>query len=339
VEGKLLGYDPSPQSFPMSRRSIWKITIIAAAAVGTVITSRILFLTLQRVKATNLTGVVLIDDPDIRRQRPIPNVRVEVDNLSAITDGAGLFHIKLPPSSLLASLSLTLQHPEYLPLHHEISVDGRLYVFRMKPITAAVPASTGGIPVSDVRVRYTEATRTSIDTGSVLRAFDVINKGNVPCDGHQPCSPDGKWKAAIGGASLDAGEGGEFREARVTCVAGPCPFTRIEHDDFSRSARNISVTVRDWSDSASFVLEAEVARTDMSDLVRLSYPFIFASGLNFSLPPSGEGPSIEANVGGQDIIYPLGPGLNLTWATCTLQIAADQTKNYRCDLKPEYRFQ
>lgn len=218
----------------MSKGLVWKIAVFAAAAVAAVITARALFRTWKRVKEADLTGVVLIDDPDIRRQRPIDNVRIEADDLSAITDAEGLFHVNLPPSALLSSVSVNLQHPDYVPLHRDVAVDGRLYVFRMKPVAGTAPASTAGIPVSDVRVRYTEASRTSIDTGSVLRAFDVINKGNVPCDGKQPCSPDGKWKAAIGGASLDAGEGSEFREARVTCVAGPCPFTKIDHDGFSR---------------------------------------------------------------------------------------------------------
>jgi hypothetical protein len=287
---------------------------------------------------------VLVDDADIRKQRPIENVVVDVPgDVSVVTDASGLFRLKLPPSSLLVGLpnrvSLTLQHPQYVSLHSTLVVDGQLCVLRMKPVAAVTPVTIPEIPLSDVRVRYTESARTSTDTGSALKSFDVVNKGNVPCDGHAPCSPDGKWKAAIGGASLDAGEGNEFREGRVSCIAGPCPFTRIEADDFSRPARNISAKVRDWSDTVSFVLEAEVTRTTMSDLIRLSYPIVFGRGLNFSLPPSGEGPSIEASLGGQEIVFPLGPDLTISWATCSLQTAKDRTKNYRCDLKPGYRFQ
>jgi len=266
---------------------------------------------------------------------------------SAVTDASGLFRVKLSSSALWTSVnrvlqnrvSLNLQHPDYVPLQQTLTFDGQLCVLRMKPVVAGPSAAVAEVPVSDVRVRYTESARTSIDTGSALSNFDVVNKGNVPCDEHPPCSPDGKWKAAIGGASLDAGEGNEFREARISCIAGPCPFTRIETDGFSRNARNISVTVRDWSDTASFVLEAEVTRTTMSDQIRLSYPLIFGRGLNFSLPPSGEGPSIEASIAGEEVVYPLGPGLNISWANCSLQIARDQMKTYRCDLKPGYRFQ
>jgi hypothetical protein len=242
-------------------------------------------------------------------------------------------------SSIPASVTLNLQHREYLPLQTKVVNDGALYLLRMKPVAAVTAPATPEVVVADVRVRYTESTRTSFDTGSALKSFQVINTGNVPCMGRRPCSPDGKWKAAIGGASLDAGEGNEFREARVSCVAGPCPFTRIENDSFSRGGRYIGVTVRDWSDTVSFVLEAEVIRTAMSDKVRISYPIIFGRGMNFTLPASGEGLCFEANVAGTDIIYPLGPRLNISWATCTVQTAADMTKSYRCDLKPGYRFQ
>lgn len=333
----------------MHKRAVWKITALISTAVAIGLIT-VVFFTGKRLVARNLTGVVLVDDPDIGKQRPIANVRVEVGNLSALTDASGLFRFKLPPLSLLTGwrlnrrptlngVRLNLQHPDYVPFQLTVAPDGRLFVLRMKPVSTGTPATAAEIPVSDVRVRYTESARTSLDTGSALKSFDVVNKGNVPCDGHQPCSPDGKWKAAIGGASLDAGEGNEFREARVSCVAGPCPFSRIEKDGFSRNSRNISVTVRNWSDTVSWVLEAEVTRTSMSDLVRLSYPLILGRGLNFSLPPSGEGPSIEANVAGAEVVYPLGPGLTVSWADCSLQLAKDLTKSYRCDLKPGYRFQ
>ena len=77
----------------------------------------------------------------------------------------------------------------------------------------------------NVRVRYSVKTITEADVGSAVKTFEVANVGDVPCKGHHPCSPDGKWKAALSSASLDAGEGNEFRNARVSCIAGPCPFS------------------------------------------------------------------------------------------------------------------
>jgi len=166
----------------------------------------------------------------------------------------------------------------------------------------------------------------------------VVNKGNVPCDAASPCSPDGKWKAAIGSLKLDAGEGQEFQNARVSCIAGPCPFTRIESDGFSRSGRVIQATARVWSDTVTFLAEAEVVHTTLTDAIRQAFPSIFGRAMTFTLPPTGEGPSIEAEVGGAEIVFPLGPDLNLSWGTCTLQIAANRSKLYSCELKPGYRF-
>jgi hypothetical protein len=61
--------------------------------------------------------------------------------------------------------------------------------------------------------------------------------------------------------------------------------------------------------------------------------------MNFTLPAAAEGPSIEAEMNGQPIVYPLGPALILSWATCTMKVNPDRTKAYRCELKPGYRFE
>jgi hypothetical protein len=75
-----------------------------------------------------------------------------------------------------------------------------------------------------------------------------------------------------------------------------------------------------------------------SDLVRETYPVIFGRAMNFSLPPSAEGPSIEAEVGGDAIVFPLGPDLFLSWAECHVSSDRDQSRNYRCELKHGYQF-
>lgn len=138
---------------------------------------------------------------------------------------------------------------------------------------------------------------------------------------------------------LDAGDGNTFQGARVSCIAGPCPFTRIETDNFSRGGRKIEVSVRNWSDTASFLIEAEVIHPLVSDAIRQSYPVIFGRSMSFTLPPASQGPSIEAEVGGADIVFPLGPNLTLSWAKCSLQTASGGTKIYACELKDGYRFQ
>jgi hypothetical protein len=77
----------------------------------------------------------------------------------------------------------------------------------------------------------------------------------------------------------------------------------------------------------------------ISDMIRQSYPIIFGRTMNFTLPGTAEGPSIEAAVNGNDIVFPLGPALILSWGTCTVKVDADRSKLIRCELKPGYRFQ
>jgi hypothetical protein len=160
----------------------------------------------------------------------------------------------------------------------------------------------------------------------------------VPCKGQVPCSPDGKWKAATAEALLDAGPDNEFRNGRVSCIAGPCPFTAIEHDGFSHGGRVLKVTVIDWADTATFLLQAEAVRSILSESVRKSYPVIFERTLNFTLPASAQGTCIEAEVDGTPIVFPIGSNLSLTWASCEAATEAENTRLYRCELKPGYEF-
>ena len=81
-----------------------------------------------------------------------------------------------------------------------------------------------------------------------------------------------------------------------------------------------------------------MAHPMISDAVREFYPVIFGRRLNFTLPASASGPSIEAEVGGEPIVFPLGPDLFLRWADCHIGVDKDQSKTYRCELKPGYQF-
>jgi len=178
-----------------------------------------------------------------------------------------------------------------------------------------------------------------VNVGSAAETFEVVNEGNLACRELIPCSPDGKWKATISGKSLDAGNGNSFEDARVTCIAGPCPFTRIEKDGFTAGGRTIEVLVRNWSDTTTFLLEAEVTHTMVSDAIRQAYPAIFADSMDFTLPATAEGPSIQATVGGDDIVFPLTPNWSLTWAACSVTTSNDGTKIFHCEVKRGYRLQ
>jgi hypothetical protein len=87
-------------------------------------------------------------------------------------------------------------------------------------------------------------------------------------------------------------------------------------------------------------VEAEVFHDAISSNVRELYPVIFGETLHFTMPATQEGVSIEAEIDGAPMVFPLGPDLFLSWATCTTRHSsdADKTTVYRCELKPGYRF-
>ena len=88
----------------------------------------------------------------------------------------------------------------------------------------------------------------------------------------------------------------------------------------------------------TFLVESEVSRTMEADLVRQAFPAIFGTSMEFTLPPTAEGPSIEAELNGTNIVFPLGPSLLLSWATCTQETSPGRTRLFRCELKPQFAF-
>lgn len=314
------------------------VAVLAGALVAVLVA-------IHKAQPITIKGAVLSQDPDPQKQLPIADVQITgTDGSNASTaksDPSGYFSLTLRRGLRRRQpLTLHFRHPGYLPLDLNEFVSDQIYIARMVPISheARPQSDRPEITVSNVRVRYSVKATTDADVGSAVKTFQVPNVGDVPCKGRHPCSPDGKWKAALSSASLDAGEGNEFRNARVSCIAGPCPFTHIEFEDLSRGGRKVNVSVRNWSDTTTFLIEAEVVHPMVSDLVRESYPVIFGRALNFSLPTSAEGPSIEAEINGESIVFPLGPDLYLNWADCHVRVDKDQARAYRCELKPGYRF-
>jgi hypothetical protein len=320
---------------------LWLASLFVLILVG----GSLLFVRWRIRRPISLQGSVMMQDADPRKQRPIADVQVSAeDDLAtgtAKTDSTGFFQVTLPKGIRRGHpILFHFRHPRYLPLDVGDFVGDKLYVVRMAPLPekAALPSGKPDVKISNVRLRYSIKSRTDVNVGSAVQTFEVQNKGNIPCKGQHPCSPDGKWKAALGSTTLDAGPGNEFRNARVSCIAGPCPFTRIESDHFSTGGQVIMVTARDWSDTAMFLVEAEVFHPMASQVVHQSYPVIFGQALNFTLPPAAEGVNMQADMDGQTIIFPLGPSLFLSWASCNGRVNADQTRVYRCELKPGYRF-
>ena len=335
----------------VKRREVFVWAVIAAVAGAVVIT---LAVRLHHWSAgtARIKGAVVVRDDDSRKQLPIADVTITVSDgaTSATTQSEASGYFSLPLHSRVwpgQIVTLSFRHPDYEPLDIRFQTSLRLsakqlWVAKMVPRHEQVTAGLGKPPVvvSNVRVRYTVNFPTELDIGSAVKTFQVVNKGNVPCVRGSPCSPDGSWQAASSSESLDAGPGNEFKNVRASCIAGPCPFTRIDSSGFVNGGRNISVTAFNWSDTATFLLEAEVFHTAVSSNVRESYPVVFGQALSFTLPATEEGVSLEAEVDGTHMVFPLGPALFLSWATCTARTNAEEVKTtvYRCELKPGYRF-
>jgi hypothetical protein len=303
-------------------------------------------------RTITIQGAVIRKDTDVRKELPISDALVTASDgeatATAESDSSGYFKIVLPrvvwPGR---NINLNFQHAEYEPLdlqvHASLRPGRELHIAAMTPIFEQSSVIPSGKPtlVSNIRIRYTVNSQIEENIGTAVRTFEVVNKGNVACNGQAPCSPNGAWKATAGSLSLDAGPDNEFRNVRASCIAGPCPFTRIDSSGFANGGRNIMVSAVSWSDTATFLVEGEVFHTAIRSNVRESYPVIFGPTLNFTLPPTQEGVSIEAEVDGAPMVFPLGPELYLSWATCTARTNdADKetTTIYRCELKPGYRF-
>jgi hypothetical protein len=298
-----------------------------------------------RTEPVSLTGAVMLQDEDTFNQSPIADVTISANDrvpvVSSVSRSSGLFTLTLAPDIVPGqSVALTFQHPDYQPLHLTVTAGDALILARMLPIHRAITPPPRGpeITVGNIRVRYSVEARSAVNIGTGVKTFQVVNSGNVPCADHPPCSPDRKWRAAVESVSLDAGVENEFRDARVSCIAGPCAFTQVDSDRFSRGGRTISASIRNWSDTTTFVLQAEVFHPEMRDTVQQSYPIIIGRAVNFTLPADAEGLSLEAEINGNEIVFPVGPSPSLSWADCDVRAEKDQTKVFRCELKPGYRF-
>jgi hypothetical protein len=339
--------------FDVKRKKVL-LSVIAGAAV--VASAAIVILKQHQWRPGSLTiqGAVIRSDSDPRKQLPISGATVTaidgVTSATAESDASGYFKIRLPgvvwPGKIV---NLKFRHADYFPqdlqLKTSLRLNGReLQVAYMTPVSPQPgPTPAGQLKqsvVSNIRIRYTTNSQSEDNIGSAARTFQVVNKGNLPCNRQKPCSPDGKWKASKNSLSLDAGPGNEFRNVRASCFAGPCPFTQIDPRGFVHGGRNITVNALDWSDTATFLVEAEVFRVAISSNVRTLYPVIFGPGLNFTVPPTQEGVTIEAEIDGTPMVFPLGPDHYLSWASCTSRTNSKQDSStvYLCELKPGYRF-
>ena len=334
------------------KKIVWVMIAVAAAVIIVLLLRAHWLRSISVHRSITIEGAVIQRDADTKNELPIAGVAITasdgVKSATTQSEASGYFKLVLQRGVLSGKpVMVSFRHASYEPLDLNVQTarleaQNELYIAAMVPI----PAKTLARPrrpekvVSNVRVRYTTNSRTETNVGSAVKTFQVINKGNVPCNHQSPCSPDGKWKASVESASLDAGADNTFDNVRASCIAGPCPFTRIDSNGFIHGGRNIRVSALNWSDTATFLMEAEVYHTAINSNVRELYPVIFGRTLNFTLPPTQEGVSLEAEIDGLPMVFPLGPEPNLSWAICNVRTGPDKERTtvYRCELKPDYQF-
>lgn len=341
------GRDPQCEALSRAMTRRWKIVTAVLALLGLGgFAAGLLLPRYYRRKPVTLVGAVIQKAANPRGESPIADAEVSaIGGLAshvARSNVSGLFQLVLRPSVRQGqAITLVFRHPGYQPLAIPTFVGNQLYIARMAPMQ--LPPRAGPMRrsqvVSNVLVRYSVQNTTKASVGTAAKTFQVVSRANVPCSHGSPCSPDGKWKAVSESVSLDAGKGNVFDSPRVSCIAGPCPFTRIDYEGLSQGNRILTVTARSWSGTATFLVQAEVVRPEVGDAVEESYPVIFGREMNFSLPATAEGPSLVATLNGTQIIFPLPPNPDLSWLDCKVSLEKGQTKFYRCQLKPGYRFQ
>ena len=210
-----------------------KKILAQVAGVGLAVLAVVLVARFAANVPTSIRGAVMAAAAVTNRELPLAEVEVSAPGDPAVrsvrSDASGFFAIPLPLQQRVrrgTALTLSFHHPGYQPLElYGVAID-KLCIAHLTPLPPAAPRSPA-VSITNVVAKYSIYTTTMLNIGSAVKTFPVVNKGNIPCwDGH-PCSPDGKWTAAIGSATLDAGRGNEFRNARASCIAGTLPI----HED------------------------------------------------------------------------------------------------------------
>lgn len=327
----------------MQRSTAIALRLLLAGALG--FGGAVLFVHFRRHPLT-IAGAVTVQSPDFRKELPIANVEITVGDGLAIapakSNSSGFFALRLLKRVRRGDpITLSLRHPGYEPLDLRDVAADKLYIVHMQPIPPKPRPESGkpAVKVGSIVIRYSFKTLRSIDVGSAVKTYAIVNTANIPCNHAPVCSPDGKWKASVGTIELNAGPGNEFHNARLSCIAGPCPFTRVISDNFAKAGATLNAKVLNWSDTTTFLVEAEVNHFLVAQTEHQSYPVIFDRTLDFTLPADAEGLSLQADMGGENIIFPLGPDLLLSWANCSDEVSQDQTKLYRCEAKPGFQLQ
>ena len=331
----------------------WKIAGIvaalgAAAAVAAVLALKQPAISLLRQPAISIEGTVILQDDDPTKESPIAGVSVAVepdDGVSlvdtATSDFSGYFKLRLPPTIVYGdSVTLRLRHPDHQPIDLVVPVAEHLYVMRMSsahPEVQPRPARPD-IVLSEIIVRYTIESRTALNIGSGARpsTCPIVAMSRAIGSRRVHLMASGRRRTAVCRSTPERATSFAMRACPASLVHARLRISsRMDFRAAARSSRPRSATGRTRPRS-----RLKPKCSGLRTPIRLSVPTQSSSDTGSTLhwPPPPRGVSIEAEVDGEPIIFPLAPNGILSWATCNVRIQKEQARLYRCELKPGYIF-
>ena len=217
------------------KKIVWAMIAVVAAVVIALLLRAHWLRSISVHRSITIEGAVIQRDADTNKELPVAGVAITatdgVKSATTQSEASGYYKLVLQKGVLSGKpVMVSFRHASYEPLDltvqtGRLETQNELYIAAMVPL----PAKTGTGPkrpekvVSNIRVRYTTNSRTETNVGSAVKTFQVVNKGNVPCDHQSPCSPDGKWKASVESASLDAGADNTFENVTSLLHCGAVP--------------------------------------------------------------------------------------------------------------------
>ena len=185
------------------------------------------------------------------------------------------------------------------------------------------------------RLHYTGEHRTGVKT------FQIQIMGNIPCNG-STLFPGRQMEGGNQFRVPGCGRGKRFPKCQGFLYCGPLPFhAELIMTAFPREGATSRSPCAIGRIRPHSCFRRRCSDPQISDLVRMTYPIILGTSLNFTLPPTAEGPSVEAELNGENIIFPLGPDpcFELGRLQCQRAKGNNGQKFYRCELNAGYQFQ
>ena len=117
------------------------------------------------------------------------------------------------------------------------------------------------------------------------------------------------------------------------------PSQRSNWRSFRRDGRHFNVSVRDWSDTTTFLLEAEVVRRMTGDTLRRILSSNFRTRCELQPARGGAGTRASKRKSMEKaLFFPLDQISSYDGPIATVGVDRDQSETYRCKLKPGYQF-